>query len=68
MMSMEGEIRNNMVCEMFSPPRLVPLAAKNGFMPGWSMDIGSVDPFTGRTWDLSRVGDQKHALDLIEKH
>ena len=40
------------VCEIFSPPRLCARAREVGKSGGWSLDLRTPDPVTGRTWDL----------------
>ena len=35
---------------------------------GWALDLETIDPVTGRKWDLSDVADQRRAKNMIYKH
>ena len=48
------------VCEVFSPPRVAPHAAKRGMRAGWS-------GITGRRWDLLNVKEREMAFDLVRR-
>ena len=37
-----------MTSEVFSPPRIVPRATRQGMEKGFSIDLDATDPFTGR--------------------
>ena len=56
------------VAEMFSPPRVNIQAARLGMSTGWSMDIGTTDPWSGKAWDLSDRRCQALALKLVCQH
>jgi len=45
------------VVEIFSPPRVCERARKKGLEGGYSLDILSDDPITGRRWDLTKDSD-----------
>ena len=55
------------VCEVFSPPRMVPVARESGLRGGWSLDIRHVDGKTSRTWDLASKQGRTDALELIRR-
>jgi hypothetical protein len=57
-----------MMTELFSPPRVVPHAVKVGMNMGWSLDLTTLDPFTGRKWDLADPKQQKRVLSMIGSH
>ena len=40
------------VCEVFSPPRVCPVATQQGARGGWSLDISVNDPGSGRSETL----------------
>lgn len=54
-----------MLCEIFSPVRMVPTATRRGFRQGWSMDIAMTCPTTGRKWDLSKLETQEEVCRMI---
>ena len=56
------------ILEIFSPPRVTQVAKHRGLRPGWAMDISSVDPWTGRSWDLSLKVNQDRVKHLVRKH
>ena len=45
-------LREEMVTEIYSAPKVVPRAAEIGFQPGWSVDKEVTDE-EGRSWDLN---------------
>ena len=55
------------VCEIFSAPRVTARARRRNLRAGWTMDIDTVDPVTGRSWDLTVPGEKKRAWGLLYK-
>ena len=55
------------VCEVFSPPRVAPVAKDRGLRGGWSLDIRTADGVTGRRWDLLNPVGRDMAFDLIRR-
>ena len=41
------------VSEVYSPPRVTGLCASLGLLPGMALDLSSVDPDDGKTWDFN---------------
>ena len=64
----KAAIRDCMIGEIFSPPRIVPHATDAGMSMGWSIDIDATDPFTGRRWDLPQEKQQDQLIKIIQKH
>ena len=54
------------VGEIFSPPRVVPVAKLEGLPGGWSLDLTSVDS-RGRVWDFDNPKRRKDAWRLIKQ-
>ena len=52
------------ICEVYSPPRVVPHAERAGFGPGWSLDLTTKDP-QGRAWDFCRADCRAAARKLV---
>ena len=57
-----------MISEIFSPPRIVPRAVREGMEKGFSIDVEATDPFIGRRWGLSQVSQQRQVMKLIATH
>ena len=55
------------VCEVFSQPRVVPVAEERGLRAGWSLDVKSVDKTTGRSWNLLDPVQREMAFDLVRR-
>ena len=55
------------VAELFSPPRTAERARQRGLKGGWSLDKEVVDPWTGKTWDLSGERAREAARSLLKK-
>jgi hypothetical protein len=53
------------VAEVYSPPRVTKVAAEFGLVPGWSLDLTTVDRH-GVAWDFTRASRRKDARDLLE--
>ena len=49
------------VSEIYSPPRIAAMAAKLGDVPGFAMDLTTLDE-DGMPWDLSLAATQRKAL------
>ena len=55
-----------MISEVYSKPRVVPIASKYGIGPGWSLDLGTEDSH-GRQWDFEKAESRQRARELIAK-
>ena len=58
------------VCEIFSQPRVCQEAGSRNFggtrlTPGWSLDLTTTDPSTGKAWDLSQPSVQSRVHKLV---
>ena len=42
-------------------------ATARGLRGGWALDIGNVDPITGRAWDLSKLSEQETVMKLMRR-
>ena len=54
------------ICEVYSPPRVVPHAEKRGFQPGWSLDLTTTTP-EGLPWDFSQPARRAEARKLVQE-
>merc|ERR1711884_993280 len=54
------------VAEVFSPPRVVTMAKRNGLTGTWSFDR-LVERSPGERWDLGKKSHQQEVIKLIEK-
>ena len=54
------------VCEVYSPPRVVPHAERQGFQPGWSLDLTTPTP-EGLPWDFSLLSRRAEARKLVQE-
>ena len=60
------ELRNNhAVCEIYSPARVEPVARKQGFAQGHSLDLTTTDD-AGRPWDFDDPACRKRAKELVK--
>ena len=48
------------VGEVYSPPRVVPIARQRGHPGGWSLDLTTRDS-EGRSWDFDCMGTRRRA-------
>ena len=55
------------VSEVFSPPRVSPVALRAGLKQGFALDLSADDPVTGRKWDFSQAADREAARRLVIK-
>ena len=60
------------VAEIFSQPRVCQEATKGSYegmelRPGWSLDLTTADPKTGKRWDLSVPEVQDRVRQLVRK-
>ena len=46
------------ICEIFSPPRVCVVATDHGLKGGWSLDVNTRDPVTGKCYDLRNAKEQ----------
>ena len=53
------------ICEMFSPPRIARWAKKQGLVGGWSLDLSTPCPITGRVWDCRQAADRDWARRMV---
>ena len=53
------------ICEMFSPPRIARWAKRQGLVGGWSLDLSSACPVTGRAWDCRKEEDRAWARRML---
>ena len=53
--------------EIFSPPRTAERARMRGLKGGWSLDSHHIDPWSGKTWDLSQTKVQEAAKNLLRR-
>ena len=54
------------VCEIYSPPRVEPVARKKGFAPGHSLDLTTCDE-EGRPWDFDDPDCRRRAEILLDQ-
>ena len=52
-------------CEVFSPARTVPAAAKHGLRGGWSLDLAHTCAITGRRWNCLLEADRAWCKHMI---
>ena len=52
------------ICEIYSPPRVVPHAVQAGFHQGWSLDFTTRDS-TGQAWDFSQAACRAAARKMV---
>ena len=63
----ETEVRKkggSMVCEVYSPPRVAPVATQKGLGPGWSLDLTSMRN-DGSAWDFNKLEMRNQAIREI---
>ncbi len=53
------------ICEICSPPRVCVVATDHGLKGGWSLDVNTRDPVTGKSYDLRNPKDQKEVKKRI---
>ena len=61
-----ASIRND-VSEIYSPPRVVAMAARMGLKPGFALDLTIVDPDDGRPWDSDCADKRAKALAKVRE-
>ena len=54
------------VCEVYSPPRVAPLAAEAGLTVGWSLDLTTTDE-KGKAWDFDKAECRAKCRDLLTR-
>ena len=54
------------VCEVYSPPRVVPEAEAAHLPGGWSLDLTTEDS-EGRAWDFDRVEVRARCRELVRR-
>ena len=54
------------VCEVYSPPRVAPLAAEAGLTVGWSLDLTTTDE-KGKAWDFDKAESRAKCRDLLTR-
>ena len=52
------------ICEIYSPPRIVPVGKGKGFREGWSLDLSTCDR-EGRPWDFGEAACRNRAKQLV---
>ncbi len=55
------------ICEAFSPPRIALRARERGLRGGWSLDLLTDDPISGRKWDLSQPKDVAKVKQMLRQ-
>ena len=55
------------VSEVYSPPRVVPLAEKCGLSPGFSLDLSILDPDDGKPWDFNSRAKRTKVMKIIKE-
>ena len=55
------------VCELFSPPRVCPVATEMGLRGGYSLDLTWQDEITGHSWDMMDVKNQNRLWNLLKR-
>ena len=55
------------VTEIYSPPRIAPIAARRGLVAGSSMDLTVTNPASGKPWDFSKADMRRRAKLKIKK-
>ena len=53
------------IVEIYSPPRVNAIAELWGLLPGWSLDLTTVDPDDGMPWDFSRQDKRDKAEQMV---
>ncbi len=56
------------ICEVFSPPRVCVVATDHGLRGGWSIDVSTRDPITGKCYDLRNPKEQKEVKKRIRRY
>ena len=52
--ALERENIGSAITEIYSPPRINAIAEMWKLLPGWSLDLTTVDPEDGQTWDFTK--------------
>ena len=53
------------VCEIFSPPQISRVASRQGLRAGWSLDLSTECPITGRKWDCRSAEDRAWVRKMV---
>ena len=61
------ELPTGCVCELYSPPRVDPIAQAKGFEKGISMDL-LTDSSNGGPWDFSKAADRQRAYEWVRRN
>ena len=61
-----NETQGGGIAEVYSPPRIVPIARAKGLVGGWSLDLTSADS-QGRVWDFDDPECRRRAEALIDE-
>jgi hypothetical protein len=61
-----NETQGGGIAEVYSPPRIVPIARAKGLVGGWSLDLTSADS-QGRVWDFDDLECRRRAEALIDE-
>ena len=56
---------DNLVMEVFSPPRVNGMAERLGIMPGLSLDLTGCDQDDGKPWDFNDRDKRAKAMDMV---
>ena len=54
------------IFNVYSPPRVNAIAEMWKLLPGWSLDLTSVDPEDGRPWDFSKQDKRDKAERMVK--
>ena len=52
------------ICEIYSPPRIVPVGRGKGFSDGWSLDMSTCDR-NGEPWNFDDAACRQRAKQLV---
>ncbi len=67
-MQVEKSVRSRYdTCEVFLPPSVCVVANDHGLRRGWSLDIVTRDPVTGKSYDLRNPRNQKEVKKMISR-
>ena len=59
--------RRNDVSEIYSPPRVIAMAARMGLRPGFALDLTVIDPDDGLPWDFDNPKKRAKAMAKVRE-
>ena len=63
--ALEKENIDCAIVEIYSPPRVNAIAELWGLLPGWSLDLTTIDPDDGMPWDFSIQDKRDKAEQMV---